>query len=106
MDLGIHDSTVPNHDFGTKPSKKPSDKLSGLRATIQNKPRLKRGLSLCATRKERNIMAVEFLWNAAFWKATAEFAPIAATGVALAAAIIALCVIRAQRDTAIRIQLH
>jgi len=51
-------------------------------------------------------MAVEFLWNAAFWKATAEFAPIAATGVALAAAIIALCVIRAQRDTAIRIQLH
>jgi hypothetical protein len=47
-------------------------------------------------------MAVEFLWNAAFWKTTAEFAPIVATGVALAAAIIALCAIRAQRDTAIR----
>jgi hypothetical protein len=106
LPLRRHDSTVPNHDFGTKPSKKPGDKLSGLRATIQNKPRLKRGLSLYATRKERNIMAVEFLWNAAFWKTTAGFAPIVATGVALAAAIIALCAIRAQRDTAIRIQLH
>jgi len=44
-------------------------------------------------------MALEFLWNAAFWKTAAEFAPIVTTGIALAAAIIALCAIRAQRDT-------
>ena len=44
-------------------------------------------------------MAVEFLWNAAFWKTAAEFAPIVTTGIALGAAIIALCAIRAQRDT-------
>jgi len=41
-------------------------------------------------------MAVEFLWNAAFWKTAAEFAPIVTTGIALAAAIIALCAIRAR----------
>jgi hypothetical protein len=45
------------------------------------------------------MMAVEFLWNAAFWKTAAEFAPIVTTGIALAAAIIALCAIRAQSDT-------
>jgi hypothetical protein len=45
-------------------------------------------------------MAVEFLWNAAFWKTAAEFAPIVTTGTALAAATIALCAIHAQRDTA------
>ena len=42
-------------------------------------------------------MSVEFLWNAAFWKTAAEFAPIVTTGIALAAAIIALCAIRLQR---------
>ena len=42
-------------------------------------------------------MAVEFLWNAAFWKTSAEFAPIVTTGIALAAAIVALCAIQAQR---------
>lgn len=51
-------------------------------------------------------MAVEFLWSAAFWQIAAEFAPIVTTGIALAAAIIALCAIRAQRDTAIRMQLQ
>jgi hypothetical protein len=35
-------------------------------------------------------MAVEFLWNPAFWKPAAEFAPIVTTGIALTAAIIAL----------------
>ena len=44
-------------------------------------------------------MVAEFLWNAAFWKTAAEFAPIVTTGIALAAAIVALCAIRAQRDT-------
>ena len=64
-----------------------------------------RGAFCCAVEKERKIMAVEFLWNAAFWKTTAEFAPIVtATGVALALAIIALCTIRAQREAAIRMR--
>jgi hypothetical protein len=64
------------------------------------------GAFCCAIQKERKIMAVEFLWNAAFWKTAAESAPIVTTGIALAAAIIALCAIRAQRDTAIRMRLH
>jgi hypothetical protein len=51
-------------------------------------------------------MAVEFLWNAAFWTTAAEFAPIVTTGTALAAATVALCAIQAQRDTAIRMQLQ
>jgi len=51
-------------------------------------------------------MAVEFLWSAAFWKTAAEFASIVTTGIALTAAIIALCAIRAQKDTAMRMQLN
>ena len=64
------------------------------------------GAFCCAMQKEQKIMAVEFLWSAAFWQIAAEFAPIVTTGIALAAAIIALCAIRAQRDTAIRMQLQ
>jgi hypothetical protein len=60
---------------------------------------------MCHDRKWK-IMSVELLLNAAFWKTATEFAPIVTTGIALAAAITALCVIQSQRDTAIKMQLQ